>query len=70
MFHDEFALQFPDEDHSLSEERFILLGMSALARVLVVCPCERESGAVIRIISARRATKREAAHYGAHPHEA
>lgn len=64
VFFDEFAIQFDDEDHSVSENRFIMLGMSSSARVLVVCHCERKSGDLIRIISARRATKRESAFYG------
>lgn len=64
VFHDEFAVQFYDDDHSSSEERFLLLGMSTTARLLLVCHCERESGHVIRIISARKATKRESTFYG------
>ena len=62
-FYDEFAVQFFDEDHSLEEERFLLLGLSSDAKLLLVCHCERERGNIIRIISARKATKREAAHY-------
>ncbi|MBL0312177.1 MAG: BrnT family toxin [Holophagaceae bacterium] len=64
VFYDEFAVQFYDDEHSASEERFILLGMSASARLLIVCHCERESGNLIRIISARKATKTESAFYG------
>lgn len=64
VFYDEFAVQFYDDEHSTSEERFILLGMSASARLLIVCHCERESGILIRIISARKATKAESAFYG------
>jgi uncharacterized DUF497 family protein len=64
VFYDEFAVQFFDDEHSTSEERFILLGMSASARLLIVCHCERESGNIIRIISARKATKPESAFYG------
>lgn len=63
VFYDEFAIQFLDEDHSSTEERFLLLGMSTEAKLLLVCHCEREAGHVIRIISARRATKRESAFY-------
>ena len=59
VFYDEFAIQFFDGDLSLVEERFLLLGMSATARVLLVCHCERAGGEVIRLISARKATKRE-----------
>ena len=65
VFYDEFAVQFFDEDHSSDEERFLLLGMSTGARLLLVCHCEREAGNIIRIISARKATKRESTFYGA-----
>lgn len=63
IFFDEFGIQFFDEEHSSDEERFLLLGMSAGAKLLIVCHCEREQGEVIRIISARKATKRESAFY-------
>ena len=64
-FADEFGRIIPDPDHSDDEERFILLGMSWSLRVLVVCHCYREASSVIRIISARKATKSERAQYGA-----
>ena len=64
VFYDEFAVQFFDDEHSVSEERFILLGMSSGARLLIICHCERDLGNLVRIISARRATKRESAFYG------
>ena len=64
VFYDEYALQFFDADHSDDEERFLLLGMSTGARLLLVCHCERDRGNVIRIISARKATRRESAYYG------
>ncbi|MBP5997360.1 MAG: BrnT family toxin [Azonexus sp.] len=63
-FYDEFAIQFFDNDHSSDEKRFLLLGMSTGSRLLLVAHCEREAGHVIRIISARKATKRESAFYG------
>jgi uncharacterized protein len=63
VFYDEFAIQFFDEEHSSEEDRFLMLGMSSGAKLLIVCHCERENGEVIRIISARRATKRESAFY-------
>ena len=63
VFFDEFATQFFDEDHSMNEERFLMLGMSSGAKLLIVCHCERENGEIIRIISARKATKRESAFY-------
>ncbi|HEY3354546.1 MAG TPA: BrnT family toxin [Polyangia bacterium] len=64
VFWDENAKLYSDPDHSRDEDRFILLGTSALLRVLVVCHCSREGGDVIRIISARRATARERRSYG------
>ncbi len=64
VFYDEFAVQFFDDNHSSDEERFLLLGMSTGARLLLVCHCEREAGDTIRIISARKATKRESTFYG------
>lgn len=63
VFFDDFAVQFFDEEHSDTEERFIMLGMSSKARLLVVCHCERAGGEVIRIISARKATRGESAFY-------
>ena len=52
-----------DPEHSDEEDRFVLLGMAASLRVLVVCHCYRAKGDVIRIISARRATRREQSQY-------
>jgi uncharacterized DUF497 family protein len=63
VFFDDFAVQFFDDEHSQDEERFIMLGMSSNARLLVVCHCERAEGEVIRIISARKATRGESAFY-------
>ena len=63
VFYDDFAVQFFDEEHAANEDRFLLLGMSSDARLLLVCHCEREDGDVIRIISARKATETEAQHY-------
>ena len=63
VFFDEFAIQYFDEAHSTNEERFLMLGMSSGAKLLIVCHCEREQGEIIRIISARKATKRESAFY-------
>lgn len=64
VFSDERAQLIDDPDHSLGEERFVLLGLSASLRMLLVCHCYRESGKVIRIISARKASKGEAKFYG------
>ena len=59
VFRDEHALMIGDPDHSEEEDRFVLVGFSFLLRVLVVCHCYREAESVIRIISARKANKRE-----------
>ena len=64
-FYDDYARVLPDPEHSTDEEdRFLLLGVSSALRVLVVVHCIREAGSVIRLISARRATRRERAQYG------
>ncbi len=64
VFYDDFAVQFYDSDSSEPEEdRFLMLGLSSEARVLIVCHCERDSGNTIRIISARKATKNECKFY-------
>ena len=63
VFYDEKAILFDDPEHSEWEERFILLGMSNAVNVCIVCHCYRESDTVIRIISARKATKKEAERY-------
>ena len=61
MFYDELAVQVFDEENSSDEDRFLLLGMSSGAKLLIVCHCEREQSDVIRIISASKAAKRESA---------
>jgi hypothetical protein len=63
VFEDENALLIDDPDHSIDEDRFILLGLSARLRILVVCHCYREHDDVIRIISARKATLSEQRQY-------
>ena len=63
VFYDEMALVIDDPDHSELEDRFIILGQSSQAKLLVVCHCYRESDTVIRIISARKATKTESSQY-------
>jgi uncharacterized DUF497 family protein len=59
VFYDSNARHMSDPDHSEKEDRFVLLGMSARLRILVVCHCYRKSASMIRIISARKATKQE-----------
>jgi len=63
VFLDENALMIHDPDHSEEEDRFIILGLSVKFRVLVVCHCYRKSNEVIRIISARKATRTEQKRY-------
>lgn len=63
VFYDSEALLINDPEHSMEEERFIILGFSEKANLLVVCHCYRESESVIRIISARKATKNEEKQY-------
>jgi uncharacterized DUF497 family protein len=63
VFLDEKAIRYFDPDHSEDEDRFIMLGMSFSLRVLVVCHCYRAADSIIRIISARKANKKEAKAY-------
>jgi uncharacterized DUF497 family protein len=64
VFYDGEALVIDDPEHSQEEERFIILGLSNKANLLVVCHCYRTSDTIIRIISARKATKTESKFYG------
>jgi hypothetical protein len=63
VFYDDFAVQLFDDEHATEEERFIMLGMSSGARLLVVVHAERAGDEVVRIISARKATRNEAEFY-------
>ena len=63
VFFDNRAILFDDPEHSIDEDRFLLLGMSETAKVCIVCHCYRESDTVIRIISARQATRKEEERY-------
>lgn len=63
VFYDDEALLIVDPEHSEDEERFIILGLSNQANLLVVCHCYRVSETVIRIISARKATRTESKQY-------
>lgn len=67
VFSDEFARLVADPDHSTEEDRFVLLGLSAKLRMLVVCHCYRH-GDIIRIISARKADRLEQLQYENHRH--
>jgi len=61
VFGDRLSLTVPDPDHSRGEERFIVIGLSAFGRLLVVAHTERSD--TIRIISARLATRGEKVSY-------
>ena len=63
VFYDEFAVQFFDDENSELEDKFLMLGFSDEARLLIICHCERNQGNIIRIISARKATKIEGKYY-------
>ncbi|MDQ6977617.1 MAG: BrnT family toxin [Ghiorsea sp.] len=63
VFYDEFAIQFYDSDDIDEEDRFLMLGLSAEHKTLMICHCERDFGNMVRIISARKATKRERTFY-------
>jgi len=62
VFNDSLSTTFPDVDHSTGERRFLIIGRSALGRILVVSHTETTAD-VIRIISARDATRRERRFY-------
>ena len=59
VFRDAFAIVFDDPDHSENEERFLIIGTSDKRGICLVSHCYRGQDQVIRIISARKATKTE-----------
>jgi uncharacterized protein len=61
VFGDPFSVTYPDPDHSISEQRFITVGMSSAGRVLIVAHADHNE--IIRIISARKTTQRERKQY-------
>ncbi|MCL2492098.1 MAG: BrnT family toxin [Coriobacteriia bacterium] len=66
VFEDRWARVIDDPDHSIDEQRFIILGMSKKPRLLIVCHCYRDQKEIIRIFSARKATKTESTFYEEH----
>lgn len=62
VFFDENALLIADPDHAETDDRFVLLGLSSALRALVVCHCYRHA-TTIRIISARKANRKEREQY-------
>ena len=63
VFLDEYAILIDDPDPERDEDRFLLLGLSGAARILVVCHCVWDDGGTIRIINARRSTRQEQRQY-------
>jgi len=63
VFIDENGLLIHDPDHSDEEDRFMLLGLSSSLKALVVCHCYRKRNEIIRILSARKATRSEQKKY-------
>ena len=63
IFYDDDALEFHDPDHSKDENRFIIIGLSSHGKIVMVAHCLRDEGFIIRIISARKATKPESKKY-------
>lgn len=59
VFFDEFAILFDDPDHSIDEERFLIIGAIKTEQICIVSHCYRDNENRIRIISARQATKSE-----------
>lgn len=63
VFYEDNARLIHDPDHSDSEERYIILGISSTLRLLVVSHTYDEQNEIIRLISARKATKNEIQYY-------
>ncbi|MEO0350660.1 MAG: BrnT family toxin [Cyanobacteria bacterium P01_A01_bin.15] len=61
VFNDPLSVTFPDPDHSVGENRYIIIGASVIGLLLVVAHTER--GQKLRIISARKATRKERTFY-------
>jgi len=61
VFGDPLSTTVPDPDHSIEEERYIIIGTSHRGRLLIVAHAEQ--GNRIRIISARELTRRERRQY-------
>lgn len=63
VFYDNYALLIHDPDHSDNEDRFILLGLRSKMKILVVVHLYKEKDDLIKIISARKATRKESKYY-------
>jgi len=64
VFYDPNAKIIHDPDHSIEEDRFIIIGISKLMKLLIVCHCYEENEDTIRIFSSRKATTKEKREYG------
>lgn len=62
-FDDPNSRFYLDEDHLELEERYVLIGIGSTGRLLLVVHCLRRADLLVRIISARKATKREVLYY-------
>lgn len=62
VFYDDYAIVFDDPDHSVEEDRFLIIGKTIKEKTYIVSYCIRKRD-VIRIISARKAAKREREYY-------
>lgn len=63
VFYDDDAIMFDDPEHSMEEDRFLILGITRHMNLCIVSHCYRDGDSIIRIISARKATKNEAKTY-------
>ena len=59
VFEDDNAILFDDPEHFIGEERFLIIGMTVSQKICIVSHCYRDNDNIIRIISARKATKNE-----------
>ena len=69
VFYDDYAILFDDPDHSADEERFLILGITRKENLCIVSHCYRGEDEVIRIISARKATRHEMQQYNKYRRE-
>ncbi len=63
VFYDDDAVLFDDPDHSVGEQRFLIIGAVGSSKICIVSHCYRDNDNVIRLISARMATKSEIRYY-------
>ncbi|ASC72596.1 hypothetical protein XM38_035540 [Halomicronema hongdechloris C2206] len=61
VFNDPLSVTFPDPDHSIGENRYVIIGVSRVGQLLVVAHTDR--GEKVPIISARKATRQERRFY-------